>query len=215
VPDFSDDGAGIEASLSALETRWEIAPGSSLQAGKLLELPRSSVITGRSSFEGAEVRVAASPQSVLPFQQALGAVPFVPRGRNALVHSERFAVSVDPGRLDLSVRAPETLGFAWFVKPGIEIANEDRDLGPVALEVPSVLRGTTTGLFDDRDQVTREPVVLTKPVGACSVRAYAYLDEDSAYTRDAASAVSVIQVAETRSDESGAFRLLVPSKLAK
>lgn len=199
-----------EGSLSALETQWEVAADTAFQAGKLLELSAATVVTGQSSFEGAEVRIAPSPRSVLPFQKAFGGAPFIPRGRNALVESRRFAVSVDPGRFDVSVVGPESLGFAWFVRPGVEVSGGPRDLGDVNLMSPSALRGTTTGLFPD----TRGTALVTRAIGSCSVRAYAYLDKDLSYTRDADSAVSVVQVAETRSDETGAFRLLVPSSLA-
>jgi hypothetical protein len=209
VPDpGSDGGVAGAGSLAALVTTWEVAAGAKVQAGKLLELPRSSVVSGRSSFEGAEVRIAASPRSDLPFREALGRGDFIPRGRNALVESGRFAVGADPGWLDIWVRPPEELGFGWYVQPGVEVAGKDYDVGSVPPRGPSVLRGTTTGLFAERGGV-----VATRPVAACSVRAYAYLDKDSLYTRDPDSAVSVVQVAETRSDESGAFRLLVPSRL--
>jgi hypothetical protein len=204
----SDGGVAGAGSLAALVTTWEVAAGVKLQAGKLLELPRSSYVSGRSRFEGAEVRIAASPQNELPFLEALGRGEFTPRGRNGLVESGRFAIGVDPGLLDIWVRPPEELGFGWYVEPGVEIAGEDYDVGAVPLRGPSVLRGTTIGQF-----VERSDVVVTRPVAACSVRAYAYLDKDSVYTRNADSAVSVVQVAETRSDESGAFRLLVPPRL--
>jgi hypothetical protein len=206
VPDFRN-GPSSEGELSALETEWEVALGKSPQAGKLLELRASNLVQGRSLLEGAEVRIAATLQSALPFVQAIGEGGFVPRERNALVDSGRFALSVDAGRLDISLRPAEALGFAWFVKPGVEVT-QDYDLGGVPAKIPSALRGTTTGQFEGLDAVT------TRPVAACSVRAYAYLDKDFVYTRDKDSAVSVVQVAETRSDESGAFRLLVPSSLA-
>jgi hypothetical protein len=202
----ADDSAGNE-SLSSLETEWQIAAGVPFQAGKLLELKPSSVVTGQ-SFEGAEVRVSPSPKTVLPFKQAFGSSPFSPRGRSGLVESGSFAVTVDPGRFDISVRAPEAWGFGWFVKPGVEVVDATEDLGWVSMKAPSALRGTTTGLFAERD------ALVSKPVGSCAVRAYAYLDKDLAYTRADGSAVSVVQVAETRSDEQGAFRLLVPSSLA-
>lgn len=205
--DVTSPGRG---SLSAFETQWEIAADSAFQAGKLLELSAATLVTGQSEFEGAEVRIDPSPQSVLPFQQAFGGAPFVPRGRNALVEAGRFEVSVDPGRFDVSVVGPEELGYGWLVRPGVEVSDEPRDLGIVKLVSPSALRGTTTGLFPD----PRGSALVARAIGSCSVRAYAYLDKDLVYTRDDAAAVSVVQVAETRSDENGAFRLLVPSSLA-
>jgi hypothetical protein len=117
-------------------------------------------------------------------------------------------VNVDPGKFDVSMRPPASSGYAWFVKPGVDTTDGPQDLGVVGRKAPSALRGTTTGLFVEGKAVS------TKAIGSCSVRAYAYLDKDLAYTRDDAAAVSVVQVAETRSDENGAFRLLVPSSLA-
>jgi hypothetical protein len=52
------------------------------------------------------------------------------------------------------------------------------------------------------------------PASAATIRAYAYLDKDLAYTRDPAQAHTVVQVAETRADEQGAYRLLIPPSLA-
>jgi hypothetical protein len=196
--------------LSSLEVSWEVRSGVSPQAGKVLELRAGGAVTGRFSVAGAEVRAEASPRLILPFQDALGVAPFKPRTRAGLIDTAgRFSVSVDSGRFDLSVRPPEELGFGWYVRPAVDVAGESLDLGRVPLSGPSVLRGTATALV-----AGPKNKLATVPIGFASVRAYAYLDKDLAYTRDLAAAVSVVQVAETRADAEGAFRLLVPSSLA-
>jgi hypothetical protein len=96
------------------------------------------------------------------------------------------------------------LGFAWFVRPGVQVGERNLDLGRVSLPSPSLLSGTARVLVDSKE------VALS----SAAIRAYAYLDKDLAYTRDAKQAVSVVQVADTRADENGAFRLLVPSRIA-
>jgi len=77
-------------------------------------------------------------------------------------------------------------------------------LGHVTLPTPAMLSGTA------RVSVGGVAAAL----GSAAIRAYAYLDKDLAYTRDPKQAVSVVQVAEARADENGAFRLLVPSRIA-
>jgi hypothetical protein len=114
-------------------------------------------------------------------------------------------VQVDPGRFDISVRAPDALGFAWFVRPGVEVVDGRQDLGRLEPKEPSVLTGSALL------EVTMNSSV---PIPSALVRAYAYLDPDRAYTGDLTRAASVIQVAETRTDGAGAFRLLLPSSIA-
>ena len=210
------DDARSSEGLAALETEWEIRGMVSPQAGKLLELSEGHQIRGASSFGGALVSASPTPRPVLPFEQAFGAAPFMPRSRSGSVGTEdgTFALSVDAGRFDVSVRVPESLGYAWYVRPGVVVGEESRDLGRLAAVVPSLVRGTTTAISAELDRETKQFLPVARSLPHASVRAYAYLDADFAYTRDPAAAVSVVQVAETRSDENGDFRLLVPSSLA-
>ncbi len=201
--------------LSALEAEWEVRAMVSPQAGRLLELRSDSSVRGISSFQDAEVEAAATPQTVLPFEEAFGAAPFTPRGQSGLVDaSGRFALSLDPGRFNISLRAPDSLGFGWYVRPGVLVGAEERDLGRISLPAPSVVSGSTTAVYTVLDRDTKEVTPVTRPLPYASVRAYAYLDANFAYTSDREAAVSVVKVAETRSDDTGAFRLLIPSSLA-
>ncbi len=197
--ELEQDAGGAAA---AYETEWEIPADIPFQAGKLLELPPLNQITGQSRFPGAQVRAVATPLTVLPFDEALGKGDFLPRAASGLVDpSGNFTLLADPGRFDISVQAPDSLGFAWYVRPGVAVADSHQDLGRVTLPTPVALTGTAT--------VGKSKV----PVGAGVVRAYAYLDKQLAYTRDPKDAFSVVQVAETRTDDDGAFRLLLPSSI--
>ena len=204
VPPLPAGDNATSDAVRALTTTWEVPPDPPLQAGKLLELLPIIEITGRSSIQGAQVQaVAAAPPSPL-FDEAFGQDPFTPRATSGLVDdSGHFAVQTDPGKFHVSVQAPESLGFAWFVRPGVEVVDKDQDLGSVPSPVPSLLFGQA------QVDLGGTPVAL----GSAGIRAYAYLDKDLAYTRDPKLAVSVIQVAETHADESGAFRLLLPPSL--
>jgi len=198
-------GASPEGALAALETTWDIPADVPVQYGKVLELSPIAAVVGQTRFAGAQVQAVPSPQTTLPFEEAFGEGTFTPRAGIGLADDAgKFAVAADPGLFDVSVQAPESLGFAWFVHPGVRVADQDQDLGRVALPRPALLSGTA-----------RVSLAGTEvPLGSAAIRAYAYLDKDLAYTRDAKQAVSVVQVAETRADEKGVFRLLVPSRIA-
>jgi hypothetical protein len=196
---------GAEGTLAALETMWDIPADPPVQYGKVLELRPTSALVGETLFVSAQVQAAPSAQTVLPFEQAFGAdATFSPRAASGLVNEAgQFVVHADPGRFDVSVQAPESLGFAWFVRPGVQVGERNLDLGRVSLPRPSLLSGTARVSLDGTEVA----------LGSAAIRAYAYLDKDLAYTRDAKDAVSVVQVADTRADENGAFRLLVPSRI--
>jgi hypothetical protein len=201
VPDAVIDPSA--PGLSALEAEWNVPTDVGFQAGKLLELPSLTQLKGQTVLRGAEVLAVASPRSIMPFEQVFGAANFVPRAKPALVdQSGRFVIQVDPGRFDISVRPPEASGFAWFVRPSFEVMPDAavQDLGRLVQPTPSVVTGTAT--------------VSGMVVPSALIRAYAYLDASFASTRDRSEAVSVIQVAETRCDEKGAFTLLVPDRVA-
>jgi hypothetical protein len=198
-------GLGNEAALAALETNWDIPADVPVQYGKLLELSPITSVVGQSEFLGAQVQAIPSPKTKLPFEVAFAeGRPFTPRAGIGLVDDAgRFAVAADPGVFDVSVQPPESLGFGWFVHTGVSVGAEDENLGLVTPPKPVVLSGT------GRVALLGAEV----PLGSAAIRAYAYLDKNLAYTRDARQAVSVVQVADTRADENGAFNLLIPSSI--
>jgi hypothetical protein len=202
TPTGSDPG-----SLSILEARWDVPADAPVQYGKLLELSSTSEVTGQSRAQGAQVQAVPAPRTVLPFKEAFGSPPFVPRSTGALVDDGgRFVLRVDKleaSRVNVTVQAPEELGFGWFVRPGLELGVGDQDLGRVTLPLPAVLSGVASVQQDSK----------AVPLQSGTIRAYAYLDEDFRYTRDPTVAKTVIQVAETRADDAGAFRLLLPATI--
>lgn len=218
VPPMPDAMESPEDGLSAIVDNWEIPADPKFQAGKLLQLPPIPVITGQSAFLGSQIQVQASLQpespsesptesaSVSLFPEAFGTASFAPRASSALVDSSgRFKVQVDPGTFDVLVRIPEELDYAWFVRPGVKVEGSERDLG----RVPSPPTSVATGIA----QVGS--LEMPSPVPLALLRAYAYLDDNGLYTRDRGSAAWVIQVAETRTDADGKFRLLLPSSIAE
>jgi hypothetical protein len=205
VPPMPGGVLPLAGALAAFETTWEIAEDPPVQYGKLLELEPINQVVGQSRFFGAQVQAVPSPQTILPFEQAFGVAPFTPRASTGLVDDAgQFVVQADPGRFDVSVQAPEALGFGWFVRPGVQVVEGDENLGRVNLPTPSVLFGMAEVSLGSGPA----------PLASAAIRAYAYLDKDLAYTRDSKQAVSVVQVAETRADEKGSFRLLLPSSIA-
>jgi hypothetical protein len=192
----------VEGALSAIEVTWEVPADIKSQAGKLLELPNLAEVIGQARVQGAQVQAVPSPQPVLVFDEAFGLGPFRPRASSALVDDTgHFVMHADPGTFDVSVQASENLGFAWFVRAGVQVGDKTLDLGHASPAVPSVV----TGVAKLADSTT---------LSAAAIRAYAYLDKDQAYTRDPKQAVSVIEIAETRAAEDGSFRLLLPSSIA-
>jgi hypothetical protein len=204
VPSQAGGLAGGE--LSSYEAAWDVSADAPFQAGRLLELPRRTEVRGQTSLPSAEIQAVASPQTILPFDQVFGAAAFIPRATPGLVDAAgRFVVEADPGSFDISLRPPESSGFAWFVRPGFEVqlGSPQQQLGGLAPQQPSLFTGSI--VVGEGSTPPTVPLAL--------IRAYAYLDENLAYTGDPMAARSVIQVAQTRTDEQGGFRLLVPAAL--
>lgn len=186
---------------SAIDTEWDVALEPAYQAGKLLELPRLAQVSGTSRVAGAQVSAGASRENVPPFEQAFGKGFFLPRASSSYVaDSGRFSMQVDPGVFDVSVQPPESSGFAWFVRPALGISG-DQDLGRVSMPLPAAISGQAT-------------LATTAPLADASIRAYVYLDKQKQYTRDPKKADSVVEVASTRADHQGHYRLLIPERLA-
>lgn len=199
-------GSGEEA-LSALQVEWDVPADIPIQFGKLLELSRAPQITGQSRAQRAQVQAAPVKRTVRPFDEAFGVEPFSARSIGGFVdEAGRFVLPVDElrdARVNLTVLAPQELGFGWFVRTGLELGMGDQDLGRLALPLPAVIAGQASVLQDGANVA----------LGSAAIRAYAYLDKDYKYTRDPDAAESIVPVAETRADPDGAFRLLLPSTI--
>jgi hypothetical protein len=217
IPPVAAGDAPGSAALGAFSTTWVVPAEPAEQFGKVLELPLMATLTGQSQMPGAQVQILPVPELVKPFDQAFGAAPLPSRAASGLVDSSgRFAVQADPGAFNVSVQGPESLGFAWFVRPGVVMTDKNQDLGRAFLPRPVLFSGTCAINQESKEKSGEMTVSKTVavPAGSATIRAYAYLDKSFAYTRDPAQAQSLIQVAETRADDQGAFRLLLPPSLS-
>ncbi|HEX9296084.1 MAG TPA: hypothetical protein VF881_09615, partial [Polyangiaceae bacterium] len=103
------------------------------------------------------------------------------------------------GSFDLTLRAPESSNFAWWVWPGVSIRPPDPPISPTDLS------GQTFGI--EPHLVFPVPLegVIRGPQGelrGAAVRAYA----------KAPGGVGVTKVGDARTDENGRYRLRLPPR---
>ena len=111
-----------------------------------------------------------------------------------------LSATLDPGMYDLVVRIPEPSGYPWLVRPRLELASPTVDAPRVDLRqfqpvAPVILTGRVLDPYGD-------------PVARATVRARAKLFEGDPETTNA---VRAVVVGETKSEEDGSYRLIVPS----
>jgi hypothetical protein len=217
------------SALAQATAEWVVADAPSAQAGKVIELVNTLPIngqafdsTGATPIAGAQVQMTASPASIQSdvLHVALGETVSVPRAVSGIVQNDgsgTFSLTSDSGTFDLSVRPQASTGFAWLVRPNLEVGVQPATSAGVGLSeimlplpVPYAGHVTLPGAL---------PGTL-EPVPGALIRAYIYMS-GGAYTADPTIADSVLQIAETRSDENGAYGsnenhaydLLIPAAL--
>ena len=202
-------------SLAEARTEWVVGDTPSVQAGKVIELSDTLPINGvvldpseTTAMVGAQVNAVSSPTSVGTdaLRQALGETVFMPRAKSATVEGGgSFSVSVDTGNYDFSVRPRSSSGYAWLVIPSLPVVanNGGAGLNTISLPLPVSYHGNLT-VPGAADSFTLVPGAL--------ISAYIYM-KDGQYTADSTQADSVLQIAETRSDATGAFDLRIPAAL--
>ncbi len=105
---------------------------------------------------------------------------------------------LDPGVYDFVVRTPEASGYPWIVRPRLEItANAKFDLGTMQASPPVVFTGRVV-----------DPAGA--PIARATIRARALIGENDPKKP----ALGAMLVGETRADENGNYRLIVPSTLS-
>lgn len=205
-----------ESGLSATQTTWEVAASPAVQYGKVVQLSPTAVLSGGAlDPSGANPVVGGSVHALATFagsavtvrdQAVWGISPYVPRASTGVVDDQGlFEIKADPGRFDVSVRPPESSGFPWLVKPDVEVEPTGTSLGSVILPLPILHQGTVRITSGGSDEGANVPNAL--------LRAFVFLDENHAYTANPNAAKSVIQIAETRADAMGRFKLLLPPQL--
>jgi len=197
------------------EDTWILGDADPEVHGKTVSVsPRTRVIgkvlgAGSGSVSGFTVDWSASPAD-LP-KTILDVTRYdapVPRATSVSLDDQGgFSVSADPGVFNMTVKPEPESGFAWLVRPNINVLpfSLDRtaqELSEMRLPLPVRYHGSVDSL------------VLGGVVPDALIRAYVYLDKNGALTSDAAAARAVIQVGEARADADGKYQLLLPSELA-
>jgi len=105
--------------------------------------------------------------------------------------------ALDPGTYDLVVRSPEASDYPWIVRPRLEVPPQrELDLGTMVASAPVVLTG-----------VVKDP--SGAPVPRATIRARALITASDPKKP----ALGAVLVGETRADDAGVYRLVVPSVL--
>jgi hypothetical protein len=142
---------------------------------------------------------AVVPRLVGALNSVLAQTPVAPRNASIGVNYDgRFALPLDPGDYDLSLRAPESSNFAWWIRSEVHIGapgSTDAIPAQVArLPYPVPLEGVITVPDAAGPRVLR----------GAAVRAYAKGPTGN----------GVAKVGDTRTDETGHYRLRLPPSFA-
>jgi hypothetical protein len=201
--------------LAARRDHWQIAATPSVQAGKLIQFQPAPVVSG-SAFSaigkpvsGALVRVRASQSTpsgdVWNRLDREGALLTTATTSLVDVHGG-FELSADPGTFDLFVQPDPSTRFGWYVRPQLEVVPGEDSVSVGNLTVPLSRRYAGTVLIGPK--TTGRPSLPN-----ALIRAYVYVTPEGEYAAAPATGGSVIQVAETRSNDAGEFELLIPASL--
>lgn len=222
--------------LTVAETTWQVRATPELQAGKTIELHGAPFLRGEAVLSGvggpafgATAMAVASPIGVKTtvFERAglQRTEPVLPRPSADIVErSGRFDIQVDPARddpasgstYDFFVKPEARSNYSWLVAPWILVPDEGLDLKTVKLPLPFVYRGRvvaggTTTASRVPGALIRVHAYLTTSMTAADCRPPS--PQCAPYASVAAGAVTVVPVAETRTDENGEFELLIPASL--
>ena len=182
------------------ERQWTATQGSSRLD---LELFPKRVLDGNawagigSPALGAQLEAVPTiiPSQLGVLKGALGQTPVLPQSASVMVSETdaHFAVALDPGAFDISLRPAQNSNFAWWVWPAASItppasAGQSTTIAP-QLQLPVPLEGTI------RDPASNS--VLANAI----VRAYAK-----------STGGGVVKVGEARTDGAGHYALRLPAR---
>jgi hypothetical protein len=197
------DEVVCECPLAATEiTDFDVAPRDS--AGRSVELEWQTRVAGQVSTSSgtavadAEVLAISVPQRPTALQVALGAEAFVPRASAGQSDATgRFELFADAGSYNVSVRPEPEAGLAWLVRPNVSVrAGSGSPLEQLVLPLPVSYAGEVRVPGPDGGYA------IVPRVG---IKAYAPVDSGQPTS-------TVVQVAETVTNEEGAFQLLLPTR---
>jgi hypothetical protein len=206
--------------LSITETTWVIASSPDKQAGRTVEVAAKRILNGSvfAPVDGQPLRgttVSVLPSAVVAakyLDRALSPARVTPRMVSGFTDDlGAFSILMDPGSVDVSIKPSESSSFPWLVRARIDVpghgaaASPGPSLEQMRVSFPVPLAGT---LLAPGGEI---------PVQSALLRVFALLDSNEptglARDNDPITGDGVLQVAEGRTDESGNFVLLLPSKL--
>lgn len=149
--------------------------------------------------------VVASPSLPAPITQLsreLGLAPTLPREASTMVTDGQFSLGVDFGfeAFDVSVQPPPVSGYPWLVRSQLAVQPMGdsglSSLGTITVANPVVVTGTI-----------RDPFGNVVP--DASLRVWLPVKDSSGVTG------TVVQIADTSTDASGRYTLLLPPSIAQ
>jgi hypothetical protein len=196
LPDPSLDPS---ASWAITETHWSLHFDQTVDAlpPQTIEVLARSAVTGHASVARTNEAAAGATLEAAPsvltsstdvLTGALAQVPINSLSRTASIGpSGDFAMYLDPGDFDFSLKPPDGSGFAWWVRPQVRIDPATPTAMSPTLASPIAIEGTI-----------RDPG--GSPLANAVVRSYAKTP----------SGLGVVKVGSARTDDSGSYRLLLP-----
>ncbi|MBW2523558.1 MAG: carboxypeptidase regulatory-like domain-containing protein [Deltaproteobacteria bacterium] len=191
------------------EASWKINQND-LGGGKTIVLhPKTSMVGtvqtagGDPAFDvPAYLQPSATPP--LPYlDDVLSTYDVLPTNATALTDTEGvFAIPVDPGAFDLSIRPSDTSGFPWLVRARVTIQPSTEpataDLGALVVSNPVALTGAVVSPTGQR-------------LGGAVIRAWVPVQDEAGEQAQS----TVIQIGHAISDAAGSYSLLLPASISQ
>ncbi|RLB64047.1 MAG: hypothetical protein DRI90_05560 [Deltaproteobacteria bacterium] len=196
--------------LAITEETWDINSGD-LGDGRAIDIkPKASLEGSATTPQGGaahDVSVllqASAPESATFLQSMLRIAELQATSATTVTSgSGAFALAVDPGVLDVSLRPSSASSLPWLVRPRVTIQPSDdpqkADLGTLAISNPVVLRGLV------RSAAGHE-------LKGAQIRAWLTLPSTNGGDEQRPTA---IQIAETTAGADGSYQLLLPASISQ
>jgi hypothetical protein len=207
-----EDGCPV---LAARRDYWQIGVKPDVQAGKLIQFRPAPILRGTAfaatgqPASGASVRArashSASPADVWNRLDREGA-PMSSATTHLVDAHGGFEFSADPGTFDLFLQPDPSTRFGWYVRPQVEVGSDEPVVSLGRLTIPLSRRYAGTVLIGPK--TTGRPSLPN-----ALIRAYVYVTPEGEFAAAPVTNGSVIQVAETQSNDAGGFELLIPASL--
>lgn len=198
-----------DATKAISEEEIVVLPGDGCFCGQSITVPERSMLRGSAqgplgeSMSSAYVVVTPSLSSTTRYlDKVLALEPLQPREQSMPLQTTAFALPVDPGEFDFSVRPADGSLYPWLVRSRLSVSAADiapaSDLDPMTVSYPVALQG-----------VIRAPSggSLSESV----VRAWVPVKEPSGTGR----VVGLIQIGETLAGSDGGYVLPLPPSISE